>query len=284
MWNEIKISLNCLPLLFLIWGCKQSPPPEVDPNEQAYRNGNLIHFSGRDWVVKTYENNMWGPGPNYFSGNEDDITIDSRGYLHLKIVNRNNKWMSTEVIGKDKLGYGRYRFTVEGNMDQLPANVVLGLFTWDDKSFLEAANSEVDVELGKWGNANDQNVLQFGVQPINFGTLFPERMNRPKYNTGLLNGVSTHEFNWTPDSIVWRSYTGEFADPNQQFAYWKFDKFNPARPKTENGLTSNAVVIPKPGNETNARINFWINTWISPGPLSGKTEEVVIRRFTYTRF
>ena len=279
----MKKALQIFCLISFIWGCKQSPPPPVVINDLAYRNGSNVHFSGRDWVVKSYENNMWGPGPNFFSGNENDITIDAKGYLHMKIVKRDNKWMSTELIGKDRLGYGRYIFTIEGEMDKLPENLVLGLFTWDDNSFFSEANSEVDIEIGKWGNAQDPGTLQYGVQPINFGILYPERMNRPYYATGKMNGVTTHEFLWSPDSIVWKSYLGDKVQSNQQFAYWKFGKNNPARSKSENGQSSAAIVIPKPGNNTNARFNFWINTWISAGPSDGKEQELIIRKFEYFR-
>jgi hypothetical protein len=270
-------------LILGIWGCKQSPPPEVDITDLAYRKGDKIHFSGRDWVVKKYENAMWGPGPNFFSGNEEDITIDNQGYLHMKVVKRDNKWMSTEIIGQDRLGYGTYIFTVDGNFESMPDNIVLGLFTWDDNSFQTEANSEVDIEMGKWGIPSDPSTLQYGVQPINFGTLFPERMKRQSYPTGSMNGVTTHSFLWSPDSIVWHSYTGEKVEPSKQFGYWKFDKNNPARAKTENGLTSQGIVIPKPGTNTNARINLWINTWIAAGPRDGKDLEVIVRKFEYKR-
>jgi len=279
------LKLRPVYLLFAVaflLACQQSEPKPASHNTSEFgRVGDSVRFSGYDWTVKVYEDQMWGPGPNYFSGSERDVFLDENGYLHLRIAKRDGKWMSTEVVADEFTGYGTYRFTVEGTMDALVRNTVLGLFTWDNNSFQEQANSEVDIEFSRWGNPQIERTLQYGVQPINFGPYFPERAHKPPYQVGMVNGVTTHEFIWEKDLITWRSYTGETADPQNKFAEWTFGTENPARVKNEGGRSSNPVVIPAPGSTTSARMNFWILTGINPGPVDGQLHEVIIRSFEY---
>jgi hypothetical protein len=263
--------------------CKQSDPPvkQTTPVDISARVGDSIRFSGLDWTVKVHETQQWGPGPNYFSGHEDDITIDQNGYMHLKIVQRNNKWMSTEVVSDLNLGYGTYTWTLEGDYETIPENIVLGLFTWDNNTFATQANSEVDIEISKWGDKSDPYTLQYGVQPILFSTLFPERRFRPQYSFGDLKGVHTHAFTWTDSLISWVSYSGDIFGQGKVISSWTFDLNNPSRVKEENGNRSAPIIIPKPGATTNARMNLWIAPWINPAPTDGKEQEIIIRKFTY---
>lgn len=284
--KHIKVfAITSALIIGLMMSCHQSDPPgpkQVDISDPDFgREGNKIKFSGRKWWVKIYEDRQWGPGPNYFSGNEEDITIDNKGHLHMKIVNRNGKWMSTEIVSEDVMGYGTYIFTIDGDIENIPENIVLGLFTWDDETFQTQANSEVDIEFSKWGNANDQRTLQYGVQPINFGTLHPEREYRPQYTLDKLIGTTTHAFTWTKDKIYWASYIGDTYGQGELLAEWTFDQNNPGRVKEENGRRSNPIVIPAPGPNTNCRINFWITPWVNSVPTDGKEQEIVITKFEY---
>lgn len=272
-------------LIILLWsfaGCYQSDPKPASFNTEEFgRVGDSVRFSGMDWTVKIYEDVRHGPGPNYFSGDERDIFLDENGYLHMRIAQHQGKWMSSEIVADQITGYGTYRFTVEGMLDAIPDNIVLGLFTWDNTTFQDQANSEVDIEFSRWGDGNAQRTLQYGVQPINFGPYYPERDFVPEYEPGTMNGVSTHEFTWTKDLITWKSYSGDQADTSQLVGEWTFNKSNPARVKNEGGRSSKPIIIPAPGNETSARINFWILTGIAPGPKDNARHEVIIRKFEY---
>ncbi|MCB0736994.1 MAG: hypothetical protein KDC92_05740 [Bacteroidetes bacterium] len=263
-------------LAFAIFsGCKQEAP------ENPTRMGDSLYFSGRYWTIKKYENAQWGPGPNYFSAHPSDVWVDSKDQLHLTISNRDNKWFSTEVVSTDTFGYGTYRFTIIGDMYEIPKNVTLGLFTWDDNTFLEAANSEVDIELSKWG-ADTVQTLNYAVQPVAFGPTFPERNYRAQLeDPTIVDGVTTHEFTWKPNIITWRSYAGEERTDKNLIAEWSFDDSMPARVKNENGNSSKPITVPKPGNTTNARMNYWIHTWINAAPTSGEREEVIIKSFEF---
>lgn len=268
-------------LMALLLTCKQSDPPTKVFEETFGRVGDSVHFSGMDWTVKVHESGQWGPGPNYFSGSEEDIFVDENGYLHLKIVNRDNKWFSTEVVSDDNLGYGTYIWTVEGDLEDIPNNIVLGLFTWDNNTFFEQANSEVDIEFSKWGDNAQNKTGQYGVQPIHFGTHYPERANKMDPGAGKLKGVTTHAFTWTDTLISWVSYAGDTYGSGEVLGTWEFDLSNPARVKEEGGNSANPIIIPAPGATTNARMNFWTLPWVADGPVDGREQEIVIRRFTY---
>ena len=94
--------------------------------------GRTIRFSGYDWLVKT-STVLVGPGPNYFSDDEENVWIDDQGRLHLRLTrDSTGHWRASEVVLQTSLGYGQYRFAVEGTPQELDPNVVLGLFTWQD--------------------------------------------------------------------------------------------------------------------------------------------------------
>ncbi|NNK80197.1 MAG: hypothetical protein HKO93_01765 [Flavobacteriales bacterium] len=265
-----QTSILALFLALILISCEQSEPRDFG------RNGNEVLFSGRIWDVKSGFN---GPGPNFFSDHVDDIYVDDEGLLHMHITERDGTWYSTEVVSRDTMGYGTYTFTVEGDFVGMPENTVVGLFTWDNNTFFEQANSEVDIEFSKWGD-DKENTLQYGVQPIAFGDYNEERVFNPP-NVAELEGITTHMFNWTDTLITWKSFTGETTNESAKFAEWTFDLDNPARIKYENNMESLPIIIPAPGNTTNARINFWILTFLEAGPIGGQRQEYIVHSFEY---
>lgn len=274
MKNTLR-SLLLIAGIVLLWGgCEQS-----DPDDVLGRKGDVVHFAGRKWDVKSGYN---GPGPNTFSKAYENVWVDELGYLHLLISkHEDGQWYSSEVISQDNLGYGTYVFTIQGNPLDFAHNVVLGLFTWDNNTFYEEGNSEVDIEFSKWGVLDDKNPLTTSVQPVFFGTYYAERSHQHIVDPALITGVSTHLFTWTDTLITWASYSGDGFRNKEPFTTWSFDLDHPPRVKEENGASSLPIVIPAPGATTNARINFWTQTYIANGPSDGKNHEIVIRNFEY---
>lgn len=259
--------------LLVLAACKQSDPPDDQ------RDGDTVTFAGKVWDVK-HSTAQQGPGPNFFSDAPSDVFVDQNGWLHLKIANRDNRWYATEVVGQENIGYGTYTWTVGSDVHNIPENLVVGLFTWDNNSFQRQANSEIDVEFSYWGDTTLSSTLSYSAQPVNFGTFFPERHHTSPSAGELLEGVTTHTFTWTDTLVTWASYEGESAS-GTPFAEWSFDLNNPARSKQEGGNFSDFIVIPAPGETTNARINFWILPHINAAPTDGLEHELVIRNFTY---
>lgn len=257
--------------------CEQSDPPI----KNSIRDSGDIVFSGYGWNIKTNPTPV-GPGPNYFSKSDSTIYTDNNGYLHMKIFYSGNKWNCSEVVSTENLGYGTYKWVIENSsLSTLNESIVVGLFSWDNSTFQDQGNSEVDIEFSKWGNKSDTQTLTYSVQPVWFENPQPysERTNKPKLAMSKLSGVTTHLFRWTPDLIEWISFSGDVEDPNKQIAYWKFDKNNQSRSKIEGGKTSDPIIIPAPGKTTNARMNTWLLN--GQKPTNNSNYELIIRSFNY---
>ena len=257
------------------WGCEQGDPVFNG------RDGDILTFAGRDWTIKHRDSVLMGPGPNFFSDHPNDVWVDDDGFLHLTITQRDGSWHATEVVSVESMGYGTYTWTIQGDMLDIDPQVVLGLFTWDNYTFQEEANSEVDIEFSKWGEDLDTTTLQYGVQPIAFGPYNAERAYKPQGDSLYTAGISTHEFTWTDTLITWRSWAGEYSQNPEILGYWEFDDSNPARIKYEGPNVSDPIVIPGPGDSTNARMNYWLLTGPTAGPDNGRRHEVIIRDFIY---
>jgi hypothetical protein len=279
--STIKIKyLITFSLALVLLSCKQSNPP-LKPIIEDTTYDSTIFFSGIKWYIKSGLNNKLGPGPNYFSNSSKNVFLDNSGNLHLKITNENGKWNCAEVISKDFFGYGTYVFKLISNVADIEKNVVYGFFTWDNTSFLEQANSEVDIEFSKWGKSSDSLTLTQSVQPVWFNIPAPyiERTNHPQMNLNKIKFPSTHSFTWTDSLITWKSYEGTDFPGTNLIANWRFDKNNQARTKLEGGKESNPIVIPKPGSDTHARINLWLLNGIAPS--DNKEVELIVKEFKF---
>jgi len=141
-----------------------------------------IKFSGYNWIVRE---DYGGPGPNNFS--KDNVYIDKKGYLHLKITCVSGIWNCSEVYLEKSLGYGTYNFTVK-KQPYMDTKAVLGLFTYENDE------QEIDIEFSRWGCKLSPN-FQFVVQPghskkfygysKNIISSFVWRANRVEFKSNL---------------------------------------------------------------------------------------------------
>jgi hypothetical protein len=260
----------------ILLSCKQSPPPVVNAPEIK---GDFA-FAGYQWKYKNASTPV-GPGPNRFSGTSDFAWVDALGKLHLKIAKKNNVWTCSEIISTKVFGYGTYVFTCESDISVFDKNTVFGLFSWDSYSFQTQANSEIDVEFSRWGNANDTNLITYSAQPVIFSNPIPyaERTYKPIVSTKYIKQPMTYMFRWTPDSVRWESYEGVNYPGINKVSEWTFTKNNITRQKIEGGLSSNPIVIPAPSDSTNVRFNLWLLN--GQAPSNGQDHEVVISSFNY---
>ncbi len=248
----------------------------------------MIEFAGMTWGIKHNADGRAGPGPNYFSNAEQDVWVDDQGRLHLTISHRDGKWRCTEVVSEAHTGYGEYEFQVTGPVDKLDPNAVLGLFTWDTQTWKTDANSEIDIELTRWSDA-DAPILNYAVHP-GWGpdTESGRHPERVKISHMKLTGdVSTHVIQWGPTRVICASYQGIGQDPKRLIDRWGFDDTNPPRiAGNGRGEVSDPIVIPKPSPTTNTRINLWLNNAdrdkLGDPPTDGKPIEVIISGFRYT--
>lgn len=216
-----------------------------------------IRFAGRDWIVKS--GHQMGPGPNDYSDSCENVFVDANGRLHLRIVQHESGWLTSEVVLADSLGHGRCSFTVESRADALDPNEVLGLFTWDENAPADHYR-EFDVELSRWGDPGNANA-QFVVQPWDT----PGNLHR--FNIDYPGGTAptTHVMHWTASGIAFSSHYGTSCSA-------------PAAGSVIETWTYAGSDNPSPGNEQ-VRLNLWLRDGLPP--VSGAGSEVIISDFRF---
>ncbi|HEY0759992.1 MAG TPA: glycoside hydrolase family 16 protein [Acidisarcina sp.] len=152
----------------------------------------MIHFSGYDWAVRTADSDHGGEPNAYDPAN---AWTDEKGFLHLRMAQRNGRWSCAEVSLSRSLGYGTYRFVVQDSAHLNPS-AVLGIFTWDD-SRSQGFRNELDIELSRWGDPTGKNA-QYVIQPF----YAPENFSRFMVPSGVL----VQQFRWQPGSVAFKTF------------------------------------------------------------------------------
>jgi len=206
-----------------------------------------LRFSGYDWVVSSAGSDRGGE-PNDYS--PENTWVDGKGFLHLRMQDRNGKWTCAEVYLTRSLGYGTYKFVVQDSAHLSPS-AVMGMYTWDPVHSQDNRN-EIDVELSRWGDPKIKNA-QYVIQPF----YVPENVLRFTVPAGLV----THSFRWEPGKVSFRSAEGARDSEHA--------------PIGQHAFTSG---IPGPANEA-VHINLY-DFRHSQHPAQ-QPSEVVIEKFEY---
>src|SRR5581483_4880784 len=134
------------------------------------------------------------------------------------ITHRDGIWYCAQVICTKSFGYGKYSFRTASNINSLDQNMVLGLYTYNDKdpSF---ANREIDIEF-------------FGGKSVHFVVQPAERATNLQVLDFLQKSqLDTHSFDWRQNSVIFQN--------NEQA--WEYS----------------GPSVPAPGGET-VRMNLWL--------------------------
>jgi hypothetical protein len=216
-----------------------------------------IRFSGYDWTIKSGINKA--PGPNNWD--ENNVLVDERGDLHLRLTQRDGQWYCSQVSLNDRLGFGHYQFWVIGRVDEFDPNVVFGLFNYPTSDLGPDGTHEIDIEFAKWGNPR---------APVGNYTVWPAtKPLKPafkRFAEDLKGDYTTHRFIWNSTSVSFQSLNGHHDDNTGQFEQWVYQP------------TDAAVYIsqkPMP-----VQLNLWLFKGQPPG--NGQSVEVVVRSFTFT--
>jgi len=206
-----------------------------------------IRFSGYDWLVRTLGAGRLGD----HSYSTENVSLDERGFLHLRITKRAERWVCSELKLSRSLGYGTYAITVEDSAHLEPA-AVFSMFTWSDAG-LAYNHREMNINLSRWGHA-DGNNAEFIVQPFYVKT--------NSYRFTLAPGRHSFSLRWEPGSALFRSVSGAADEGNQHVV----------------AVHAFGGNIPPPGDEA-ATMNF-CEFSMAETPL-GHEEEIVVERFQY---
>jgi hypothetical protein len=208
----------------------------------------ILQFSGYEWTVRRAAS-FRSRSRNSFD--PSNAWIDESGALHLRIAKNQSGWTSAEVRLTRSLGYGTYEFTVR-DISHMEPSAVLTFFTWDDAG-TEEYRRELDVEISKWGDPNNNNT-HYVVQPY----YIPNNVIRFPAPPGVL----THSFHWEPDQVTFTTVTGFPGAPGSHMI-------------RQHVFTSG---IP-PASSDAVHINLYVFAK-GPIPVSNETE-VVIEKFEY---
>jgi hypothetical protein len=232
--------------------CKKDVSLKTDGIIQIDQNSS-IRFSGLTWFVKGSLGKI-GPGPNYWS--PKNVWVDSIGNLHLKLDENKitGQWECAEIISKLSLEYGTYQFWVEGQIDQLDKNVVLGFFNYSGNDGYD----EMDIEFARWGSNTAPN-LYYSVWPAYNST---SKIWTASHNFYLTSKYTTQRFIRTSVSVKFQSLTGFNNDNSNEYFTQTY---------------SNNQAISK------IPMAIHINLWLYKGktPSNKKEIEIIIHAFKY---
>jgi hypothetical protein len=121
-----------------------------------------ITWQGHTWNLTN--GGMAGVAP----GNPHNVSIDSNGYLHLRIMNFAGGWTASELFTVDNLGFGTYQWVVQGDIWNMDPVTVLGLFPYGPANGIGIDGSnEIDIEFSQWDSTCDCNA-DFTIYPTTF--------------------------------------------------------------------------------------------------------------------
>ncbi|TWI88759.1 glycosyl hydrolase family 16 [Chitinophaga japonensis] len=227
---------------------ENAPQPEA-VNALAQRT---ISFSGINWTVRDQAGPS-GPHDNYWSGSTDNVWVDAQGHLHLKIRRdaATGRWYCSEVISQQSFGYGTYIWKIEGRVDQLDRNVVLGLFNYKSG---DDGHHEIDIEFARWGNDAWHN-FNYTVYPA-YGSPSVSQT----FELALNGTYSTYTFHRTGTSVSYVAYHGH----GETYAFFPWS--------TPAGFPVSTESLP-------VHMNMWLFQHMAPA--NGQEVEVIIHSFEF---
>lgn len=216
-----------------------------------------IQFSGYTWHVRSGDNG--GPGPNDWSA--DNVSVDARGRLHLKIADTGGKWTCAELWTDKRLGFGKYEFDVDSSAETLDDNVVLGLFNYTEPDIGPDGTNEIDIEFATWG----------GVQKVHGNwTVWPAKAV-PTHGSHIFrfpvdhSGDCANSFEWSRDAVKF-DWADSVPGGTPMRHFWTY---------APDDASTQIPQHPLPVH---------INLWLFKGkpPTDDKEVEVVISAFRFT--
>lgn len=208
-----------------------------------------IHFSGYDWKIRTTASDRGGMNNLY---DDDNVWTDASGALHLRIKKKANRWSCADLFLARSLGYGTYTLVVRDTSHVEPA-AILSMDTYDQWAG-EQHFREVDLSIGRWGDATSTKNVQYAIQP------FYVPGNLAEFSEPA--GTITHSFHWESGRVSFKTVRGSSVQSNGPLV-------------SEHVFTSG---VPAPGQELIHLAFFVVASEKNPVQ---KENEVVIEKFEY---
>ena len=208
-----------------------------------------LQFSGYEWRVRTIASD-WGGLNNLYDA--DNVWTDASGALHLRIKKKAGRWSCADLALTQSLGYGTYSVVVRDTTHLEPA-AVLSMSTFDEEGG-DQHYREMDVEMGRLGDATNKKNAQYVIQPFYIpGNVAPFRTP---------SGTLTHSMHWESGRASFKTVRGSSLHPSAPVV-------------SEHVFTSG---VPSRGQEVLVLLFYVVASEKSP---LQKENEVVIEKFEY---
>lgn len=197
-----------------------------------------------------------GPGPNPWSAS--NVWVDSKGYLHLKVSQKDGKWSCAEIWTTEPLGFGTYECHTVGRVDKLDQNLIFSMFSYAGPDGV----NEIDIEYAKWGKAEEKSC---------WWTVYPNDATKKDTSQGyaidLKSPKLTSRYTWTPTNVDY-AILGGFEPLGSKKNLIDAWNFAPSDPQAQ---------VP----QSKEPLHF--NLWLFKGnpPTDGKPVEIVVRDFKF---
>ena len=137
-------------------------------------------------------------------GNPANVSIDSHGYVHLRIVKRDGVYTAAEMFSTDLMGYGTYQWWIQGKSTIWTRPLCSAFFPYGPVRHIgKDAEDELDIEFSKWNNT-----LCKGACNADF-TFYPATgqialgPTERDFEINLKGGtLTTARLVWTPTSVT----------------------------------------------------------------------------------
>jgi len=214
-----------------------------------------LEWKGYSWSVTN------GGMAGVAAGSSANVSVDASGYLHLKVQKNGATWTAAEIFTTTRLGFGTYQWQIDGPIDTLDKNIVLGLFPYGPAAGIGSdGTNEIDIEYSRWGQENGANGdwTNYPASGATVGEL--------SY-TFTLGGetLSTSRFIWTHSSIEDFLFAGLQPATSVQslLKSWRYAPANPT------------LNIPQQA------LPLGMNLWCFDLPSDGKNVEIIVRDFQF---
>ena len=162
-----------------------------------------ITWAGHTWRVTS------GGMAGVARGSPENVSVDEKGYLHLRIETRDGNWTAAELFTTERFGFGTYQWVIEGNVYDMDPTTVLGLFPYGPTHHIGIdAENEIDIEFSQWNKTCKGCNADFTVYP-SAGNRKPNGVSAWEDNFHVTGGtVTTARMEWASDHIVFTLMNG----------------------------------------------------------------------------
>ncbi|CAF1517494.1 unnamed protein product [Adineta ricciae] len=207
-------------------------------------------------------------GYSYIGSNEyktDNVWIDHKGLLHLRIINTSDIWSSAALYTTDRFTFGTFQWQIEGSLNALDPKVVLSLYTSISLTVDTMRTNEVNIEFARWG-------LNPLMSPNLFYNIWPAKNNESKTGSSFFynnkNIYTTQRFIWSSESVAFKSISGFRNDDADTVQSWQ-------------SSSDFSIAVPQESAPVHMNLRIFHSSNSDCFPSDGKPVEVIIHDFIY---